>query len=118
IMFDYANLDRPIVVYADDWDVYRETRGVYFDLTAAPPGPVARTPEELARVFRDGSYAGPVSAALRAAFRERFCEFDDGRAAERVVRRVLLGEPPEAIPPVTPLAERVPAPAAATLVRS
>ncbi|MFJ7771348.1 CDP-glycerol glycerophosphotransferase family protein [Streptomyces sp. NPDC097107] len=117
IMFDYANLDRPIVVYADDWDVYRETRGVYFDLLAAPPGPVARTPEELAGVFRDGSYAGPQSAALRAAFRERFCEFDDGRAAERVVRRVLLGEPPEALPPVIPLAERVPAPAA-TLVRS
>ncbi|MFI5973762.1 CDP-glycerol glycerophosphotransferase family protein [Streptomyces sp. NPDC051452] len=118
IMFDYANLDRPIVVYADDWDVYRETRGVYFDLPAEPPGPVARTPEELAAVFRDGSYAGPEAAALRAAFRERFCAFDDGRAAERVVRRVLLGEPPEALPPVIPLAERVPAPAAATLVRS
>ncbi|CAM5426988.1 Glycosyl transferase family A OS=Streptomyces fumanus OX=67302 GN=GCM10018772_08270 PE=3 SV=1 [Streptomyces fumanus] len=118
IMFDYANLDRPIVVYADDWDVYRETRGVYFDLMAAPPGPVARTPGELARVFRDGTYAGPESAARRAAFRERFCEFDDGRAAERVVRRVLLGEPPQALPPVTPLAERVPAPAAAPLVRS
>ncbi|WCN01641.1 bifunctional glycosyltransferase/CDP-glycerol:glycerophosphate glycerophosphotransferase [Streptomyces sp. M92] len=118
IMFDYANLDRPIVVYADDWEVYRETRGVYFDLMAAPPGPVARTPEELARVFRDGSYADRGSAALRAAFRERFCEFDDGRAAERVVRRVLLGEPPESLPPVVPLAERVPAPAAATLVRS
>ncbi|MCO4700361.1 CDP-glycerol glycerophosphotransferase family protein [Streptomyces sp. RO-S4] len=118
IMFDYANLDRPIVVHADDWDVYRETRGVCFDLTAAPPGPVTRTPEELARVFRDGSYADAESTALRAAFRERFCPFDDGRAAERVVRRVLLGEPPEALPPVIPLAERVPAPAAATLVRS
>ncbi|MFI5685632.1 bifunctional glycosyltransferase family 2 protein/CDP-glycerol:glycerophosphate glycerophosphotransferase [Streptomyces sp. NPDC051636] len=118
IMFDYANLDRPIVVYADDWEVYQETRGVYFDLMAAPPGPVARTPEELARVFRDGSYTGPESRELRAAFRERFCEFDDGRAAERVVRRVLLGQPPEAIPPVIPLAERIPAPAAATLVRS
>ncbi|MGW7528586.1 CDP-glycerol glycerophosphotransferase family protein [Streptomyces sp. NPDC054783] len=118
IMFDYANLDRPIVVYADDWDVYRETRGVYFDLPAEPPGLVARTPEELAAVFRDGSYAGEEAAALRAAFRERFCEFDDGRAAERVVRRVLLGEPPEAVPPVIPLPERVPAPAAATLVRS
>ncbi|MET9985480.1 bifunctional glycosyltransferase/CDP-glycerol:glycerophosphate glycerophosphotransferase [Streptomyces rochei] len=117
IMFDYANLDRPIVVYADDWEVYRETRGVYFDLMAAPPGPVARTPEELARIFRDGSWAGRESTALRAAFRERFCEFDDGRAAERVVRRVLLGEPPETLPPVVPLAERVPAPAA-TLVRS
>ncbi|MGV9757838.1 CDP-glycerol glycerophosphotransferase family protein [Streptomyces tricolor] len=118
IMFDYANLDRPIVVYADDWDVYRETRGVYFDLPAQPPGLVARTPQELAAVFRDGSYAGPRARALRAAFRERFCQFDDGRAAERVVRRVLLGEPPEAVPPVIPLAERIPAPAAATLVRS
>ncbi|GGR81053.1 MULTISPECIES: bifunctional glycosyltransferase/CDP-glycerol:glycerophosphate glycerophosphotransferase [Streptomyces] len=118
IMFDYANLDRPIVIYADDWEVYRETRGVCFDLMAEPPGLVARTPGELAAAFRDGSYAGPRARALRAAFRERFCEFDDGRAAERVVRRVLLGEPPQALPPVLPLAERVPAPAAATLVRS
>jgi CDP-glycerol glycerophosphotransferase (TagB/SpsB family)/glycosyltransferase involved in cell wall biosynthesis len=118
IMFDYANLDRPIVVYAHDWDVYRETRGVYFDLLETPPGPVARTPQELARLFRDGSYARAGSDALRARFRERFCQFDDGRAAERVVRRVFLGQPPEAIPPVLPLAKRVPAPAAATLVRS
>ncbi|MBY8345669.1 CDP-glycerol:glycerophosphate glycerophosphotransferase [Streptomyces spinosirectus] len=118
IMFDYANLDRPVVVYADDWEVYRELRGVYFDLMDRPPGPVARTPGELARVFADGSWAGAESAAARAAFRERFCQFDDGRAAERVVRRVLLGEPPESIPPVVPLAERVPAPAASTLVRS
>ncbi|MFI6489302.1 CDP-glycerol glycerophosphotransferase family protein [Streptomyces sp. NPDC050564] len=118
IMFDYANLDRPIVVYADDWDIYRETRGVYFDVMEAPPGPVARTPQDLARVFAEGSYADPKSTALRARFRERFCQFDDGRAAERVVRRVLLGEPPEAIPPVVPLAERLPAPAASPLVRS
>jgi CDP-glycerol glycerophosphotransferase (TagB/SpsB family) len=118
IMFDYANLDRPVVVYVDDWDVYRETRGVYFDLPKSPPGPVARTPEELARVFSDGSWRGPESRAARAAFRERFCQFDDGLAAERVVRRVLLGEPPESIPPVIPLAERVPAPAASPLVRS
>ncbi|MFD8235905.1 CDP-glycerol glycerophosphotransferase family protein [Streptomyces sp. NPDC059696] len=117
IMFDYANLDRPIVVYADDWDVYRETRGVYFDLMGLPPGRIARTPEELAGVFRDGSWADGTATSLRAAFRERFCQFDDGRAAERVVRRVLLGQPPESIPPVVPLAERVPAPAA-TLTRS
>ncbi|MEU6093230.1 CDP-glycerol glycerophosphotransferase family protein [Streptomyces sp. NPDC047079] len=117
IMFDYANLDRPIVVYADDWDVYREVRGVYFDLMEAPPGRVARTPEELAVVVREGAYADSSAAALRAAFRQRFCRFDDGRAAERVVRRVLLGEPPESIPPVVPLAERVPAPAH-SLVRS
>ena len=32
------------------------------------------------------------AAAARAAFRERFCSLDDGHAAERVVRRVFLGE--------------------------
>jgi CDP-glycerol glycerophosphotransferase (TagB/SpsB family) len=117
-MFDYANLDRPIVVYADDWEVYRELRGVYFDLMETAPGRVTRTPQELAAVFRDGSWADGEATALRAAFRERFCGFDDGQAAERVVRRVLLGEPPEAIPPVIPLAERIPAPAATTLVRN
>ncbi|MEU3616127.1 CDP-glycerol glycerophosphotransferase family protein [Streptomyces sp. NPDC006872] len=112
IVFDYANLDRPIVVYADDWDVYRETRGVTFDFLGAPPGPVARTPDELAAVFRSGRWADAEAAELRARFRARFCEFDDGRAAERVVRRVLLGEPAERIEPAVPLARRTPAPAA------
>lgn len=112
IMFDYANLDRPIVVYADDWDVYRETRGVYFDLLAEPPGVVARTPDELTAAFRSGAWDGERARALRAAFRERFCDLDDGLAAERVVRRVLLGESVAELPPVVPLCERVPAPAA------
>ncbi|MFF1400119.1 CDP-glycerol glycerophosphotransferase family protein [Streptomyces sp. NPDC058287] len=116
VMFDYANLDRPVVVHADDWDIYRETRGVYFDLLASPPGPVARTQDELTRIFRSGEWQGETAARLRDAFRRRFCEFDDGLAAERVVRRVLLGEPAEALPPVVPLGERVPAPAAARVL--
>ncbi|WP_078840871.1 bifunctional glycosyltransferase/CDP-glycerol:glycerophosphate glycerophosphotransferase [Streptomyces antioxidans] len=112
IMFDYANLDRPIVVHADDWDAYRAARGTYFDITAAPPGPVSRTEDELIALFTTGAWCGPRSAALRAAFRARFCPYDDGRAAERVVRRVFLGERHELLPPVVPPAERRPAPAA------
>ncbi|MFE0176382.1 CDP-glycerol glycerophosphotransferase family protein [Streptomyces sp. NPDC059002] len=112
IMFDYANLDRPIVVYADDWDIYRETRGVYFDLLAEPPGAVARTQDELTRIFRGGAWEGARAARLRRTFRERFCDLDDGLAAERVVRRVLLGESVAQLPPVVPLRERIPAPAA------
>ncbi|MFF7972893.1 CDP-glycerol glycerophosphotransferase family protein [Streptomyces sp. NPDC007905] len=110
IMFDYANLDRPIVVYADDWETYRTTRGVYFDLMAEAPGRVARTQEELAEIFTSGAWRDEGAAKARAAFRRRFCEYDDGRAAERVVRRVFLGEPEEALPAVIPLEERTPAP--------
>ncbi|MFG3096994.1 CDP-glycerol glycerophosphotransferase family protein [Streptomyces sp. NPDC048202] len=110
IMFDYANLDRPIVVHADDWETYRTTRGVYFDLMAEAPGRVARTQEELTEILTSGAWRDETSAKARTAFRRRFCEFDDGRAAERVVRRVFLGEPEEALPPVLPLEERIPAP--------
>ncbi|MDQ0991236.1 CDP-glycerol:glycerophosphate glycerophosphotransferase [Streptomyces sp. V3I7] len=110
IMFDYANLDRPIVVYADDWETYATTRGVYFDLPAKAPGPVARTQEELAEIFTSGAWRDERAARARAAFRRRFCEYDDGRAAERVVRRVFLGESEESLPPVIPLDERVTAP--------
>ncbi|MEU8466927.1 CDP-glycerol glycerophosphotransferase family protein [Streptomyces sp. NPDC029006] len=110
IMFDYANLDRPIVIHADDWETYRTTRGVYFDLMAEHPGQVARTQEELAEIFASGAWRDESAAKARAAFRRRFCEYDDGRAAERVVRRVFLGEPEESLPPVLPLEDRTPAP--------
>ncbi|MFC7261179.1 bifunctional glycosyltransferase/CDP-glycerol:glycerophosphate glycerophosphotransferase [Streptomyces lutosisoli] len=111
LMFDYAGLDRPIVVHADDWEAYEAARGTYFDLRAFPPGAVARSEDELIDIFATGHWRGSRSAQLRAAFRERFCPYDDGRAAERVVRRVVLGET-AGLPPFIPLAERHPVPSA------
>ena len=64
-------------------------RGTYFDLMGEPPGAVARTEAERRR--RRCAPAPPSADAARAAFRERFCALEDGRAAERVVRRVWLG---------------------------
>ena len=92
IMFDYALLDRPIVIYAYDWDTYVRTRGVNFDLMAEPPGFVATTADELLSGLRSGEAWGEAAAKLRGEFRERFCQYDDGRASERVVRRVFLGQ--------------------------
>jgi glycosyltransferase involved in cell wall biosynthesis/CDP-glycerol glycerophosphotransferase (TagB/SpsB family) len=110
LMFDYANLDRPIVVHADDWGAYAASRGAYFDITADAPGHVSRSYRELAWLFASGAWRDGESARLRAGFRARFCEFDDGSAAERVVRTVMLGEP---MPERPAGAQRVPAPASA-----
>ncbi|RPK64174.1 CDP-glycerol:poly(glycerophosphate) glycerophosphotransferase [Streptomyces sp. ADI96-02] len=91
LMFDYACLDRPILVHAPDWAAYRAARGTYFDLLSGrpgeTPGAVATTQEELTELLRTGRWRSPETAALRTAFRERFCPYDDGHAAERVVRR-------------------------------
>ncbi|MFF3610169.1 CDP-glycerol glycerophosphotransferase family protein [Streptomyces sp. NPDC002580] len=116
LMFDYAGLDRPIVIHMDDRDAYEAARGTYFDLGAFPPGAVARSEDELIDIFATGHWHGSRSSQLRAAFRERFCPYDDGHAAERVVRRVVLGEN-AGLPPFVPFAERHPAASAAALLR-
>ncbi|MFJ8794849.1 CDP-glycerol glycerophosphotransferase family protein, partial [Streptomyces sp. NPDC102462] len=96
-----------IVVHADDWPAYTASRGAYFDITTEAPGHVSHCYEELAALFASGRWQDAESARLRDRFRSRFCEFDDGRAAERVVRTLMLGGTmPE------PDAVRVPGPAA------
>ncbi|MER7330540.1 MULTISPECIES: bifunctional glycosyltransferase family 2 protein/CDP-glycerol:glycerophosphate glycerophosphotransferase [unclassified Micromonospora] len=94
-MFDYAVLDRPIVVYAPDWEAYRLARGVYFDLLAEPPGAVATSFADLLDLFRAGGVDSAEATTARQRFRARFCALEDGHAAERVVRRVFLGEQPQ-----------------------
>jgi CDP-glycerol glycerophosphotransferase len=88
IMFDYALLDRPVVIFAPDWDDYVASRGTYFDLSQQPPGCYVTDERALLEVFRTGAVSGPDATRARAAFRQRFCDRDDGRAAERVVRRL------------------------------
>jgi CDP-glycerol glycerophosphotransferase len=89
VMFDWAVTGKPIVLFAYDLDRYRdETRGFYFDLAEAPPGPLLRTSEEVVAALAglDGHVA--AYAERYAAFRERFCHLEDGRATERVLARV------------------------------
>ncbi|MET7369856.1 bifunctional glycosyltransferase family 2 protein/CDP-glycerol:glycerophosphate glycerophosphotransferase [Streptomyces sp. NPDC005566] len=97
LMFDYACLDRPIITYAPDWAAYRAARGTYVDLLSGrpgdAPGAVATTEDQLRELLLGGAWRSPDAAVLRAAFRSRFCPYDDGRAAERVVRRIFPADP-------------------------
>jgi CDP-glycerol glycerophosphotransferase len=88
VMFDYAVLDRPIVIHAPDWEDYRRTRGTYFDLLEEPPGRVSRTTDELADLLLSGAAFDEGAESLRATFRARFCSLERGDASERTVRCV------------------------------
>ncbi|OAH13072.1 bifunctional glycosyltransferase/CDP-glycerol:glycerophosphate glycerophosphotransferase [Streptomyces jeddahensis] len=119
IQFDFACLDRPIIIYAADWETYVRSRGVTFDLLSGKegdtPGAVVTTEEELVALLRDGDWDTEQTTALRAAFRRRFCAYDDGHASERVVRRVLLGQ--EITPPAGGARLPMPAPQPVTAAR-
>ncbi|MGL4256457.1 MAG: CDP-glycerol glycerophosphotransferase family protein [Microbacterium sp.] len=87
VMFDFSVTGKPMYFLVPDMEHYRgELRGFYFDLAAHAPGPVVRSQEELV----DALSADPADHAERyAAWREKFNARDDGRAAERVVTRIL-----------------------------
>ncbi|MEU0147848.1 CDP-glycerol glycerophosphotransferase family protein [Streptomyces sp. NPDC006288] len=88
IMFDYALLDRPIVLFAPDLDEYAAERGSYFDLREKAPGPVAATEEELFAVLARLKTADSGFQERRAAFAAEFGDYDRGDAARAVVDTV------------------------------
>ncbi|MFJ3078155.1 CDP-glycerol glycerophosphotransferase family protein [Streptomyces halstedii] len=88
VMFDYALLDRPLVLFAPDLDTYAAERGSYFDLREKAPGPVAETEDELFEVFERLKAADTGFQAERAAFAREFGGYDRGDAAHAVVDAV------------------------------
>ena len=88
IMFDLAATDTPVILFTPDLDRYAdELRGFYFDVTSDAPGPVVASRDALLDAI-EASSSAPLPPQ-RAAWRERFTPYDDGRAGERVVARIL-----------------------------
>ncbi|MEO3786657.1 CDP-glycerol:glycerophosphate glycerophosphotransferase [Actinocorallia sp. B10E7] len=92
VMFDYANLRRPMLFFTYDLAHYRDKlRGFYFDFEKEAPGPLLETSEDLVEAIRGIDEISEKYTAAYDAFYERFCSLDDGSAAARVVDRVFGG---------------------------
>lgn len=90
VMFDFVNTGRPMLFYTWDLDDYRDrVRGMYFDLTKEPPGPICRTSAEVADALRNLPDVQQQYAAPYQRFREQFCAWEDGNAASRVIDAAL-----------------------------
>lgn len=87
VMFDFSITGKPMYFLVPDLEDYRgRLRGFYFDLVARAPGAIVRSQDELvATLDEDVSQFAEKYAAWRAVFNAR----DDGRAAERVVARLI-----------------------------
>jgi CDP-glycerol glycerophosphotransferase len=90
-MVDFAVLDRPIVLLADGWAGWCAANGSNVDLMATPPGAVAADQDELARLLSSGGYRDATSTAARTAFRQVFCRWESGHAAEQAVQLIFGG---------------------------
>jgi CDP-glycerol glycerophosphotransferase len=89
MMFDFANTGRPMLFFTYDLEAYQERiRGFYFDFEATAPGPLLGSTDQVAAALEDLDAVRAQYEERYRAFSSRFCEFDDGEAAARVVDRV------------------------------
>ncbi|WP_338703738.1 CDP-glycerol glycerophosphotransferase family protein [Streptomyces sp. Q6] len=90
VMFDFAVTGRPMLFFTYDLEHYRDRlRGFYFDFEERAPGPLLATSDALIAALRDTAAATAPYERAYADFRAAFCDLDDGRAARRVVDRML-----------------------------
>lgn len=89
VFFDYANLKRPILFYTYDLEKYRDTlRGFYLNIEEEVPGPLLQTTEAVVDAIER---IDEVQAAYKEkydAFYNTYCCWEDGKAAERVVKHI------------------------------
>ncbi len=92
VMFDFAPTGRPMLFFTYDLEQYRDQlRGFYFDFEASAPGPLLAGSDEVVAALADLDGVAARYGAARAAFAERFCPLDDGKAAARACDLIFSG---------------------------
>ena len=93
IIFDYANLRRPIVLYQYDRDEYvNDLTGVYFDLDELP-GKVVKNPDELSAAIKEGIEKFVYDEKYRR-FNETYNMLDGAECGIRTAKELI---PPDTI---------------------
>ena len=90
VFFDYANLKRPIIFYMYDLEAYRDDiRGFYLDIDKELPGPILKEEEDLISEIKNYSFSNNFYDEKYKKFNQKFNYLDDGKAAQRVVEKIL-----------------------------
>lgn len=87
-MFDYANLERPIVIYTPDYDEYQSKRGLYFDIRKSLSICSVSTQSDLENVINQNLFNNEVYIDQLNKFNEKFCSFDYGSSSEIICNKV------------------------------
>lgn len=88
VMFDYALLKRPMIIYAPDYQYYKDNlRGFYFNIFEEFPGPVLKETKDLIKSIEDYNfkdYEGKYNQFL-----DKFTEYDQGDASSKLLKLIL-----------------------------
>lgn len=91
IIFEYSLLERPMLFFAYDEEVYSSVRGFHRPYQETAPGKVCHTFDELLDAIRTEDFELERGAAFRA---ENF-DVIDTHSSDRVIDWLIVGDPPE-----------------------
>jgi CDP-glycerol glycerophosphotransferase len=83
IYFDFLLMDRPIIFYNYDMEVYGKKRAFLYDFEENTPGPKVQTQDELLLAIENYLNNPEQDAEFRAKIKKRFHKYTDGKACER-----------------------------------
>ena len=88
VMFDYSIIKRPMIIYAYDYENYRDNlRGFYFNIYEEFPGPIVENTSDLIDSIQN--YDCKEYEKKYKRFVEKFTSFDDGNASSRIVDLII-----------------------------
>lgn len=86
VVFEYSLLERPILFYSPDRDLYKEERDFYYDYESFVPGPIITNTEELIKGINNESF----DKDRIIAFKKKFFDYLDGKSSKRFVDKIIL----------------------------
>ena len=86
VVFEYSLLERPILFYSPDRDLYKEERDFYYDYESFVPGPIITNTEELIKGINNESF----DRDRVIAFKKKFFDYLDGKSSKRFVDKIIL----------------------------
>ncbi|EOQ19533.1 hypothetical protein KOY_01833 [Bacillus cereus VDM021] len=90
VMFDFANLNRPIIFFTYDLSKYgSQVRGFYFNFQEDAPGPIILDQEQLFKTIEEINKVEAKYAGQHQKFRDKFCHLEDGYASKRTIDAVI-----------------------------
>ncbi len=88
VIFDYALLKRPMIIYAYDYEKYKnDLRGFYFNIFDEFPGPIVTNNLDLADAVKN--YDCKRYSRKYRKFLDKFTSFDNGNASSKIVNLIL-----------------------------
>lgn len=84
LIFDFSIMNKPMLFFVPDLDVYREETGLFIEYEKEMPGPICNDEEEIATIIKKDVF----DMGLIEKFNTHYHKYSDGKSIHRVLQLI------------------------------